>query len=208
MTPLKGEKCWQERAVDGICAVGGLRAQPSREDLRLFVENVASLNGARVAALLHAKMVCIKTNPLSDSCGYTDWRLDAVLAPCWLACLSSPPITDLRMYKASEGGKRLRGWASQCRKALHGRWYCALCMLWRLLCSRAAQQHAARSPCTSRWAAPALACVRCRRLDHCSHFMRRQCKSPSGSLCWRVWFRPHVGGLQSMKGVGEQLACK
>ena len=47
----------QDRAVDGICAVGGLRAQPSREDLRVFVENVASLNGARVAELLQAKMV-------------------------------------------------------------------------------------------------------------------------------------------------------
>ena len=43
--------------MEGICAVGGLRAQPSREDLRMFVENVASLDGARVAELLHAKMV-------------------------------------------------------------------------------------------------------------------------------------------------------
>ncbi|BDA40999.1 probable AP-4 complex accessory subunit Tepsin at N-terminal half [Coccomyxa sp. Obi] len=44
------------RLVDGICAVGGVRAQPSREDLRLFVENIASLNGTRVAELLRAKM--------------------------------------------------------------------------------------------------------------------------------------------------------
>lgn len=43
--------------MDGICAVGGVRAQPSREDLRMFVENVASLNGATVAQLLQAKMV-------------------------------------------------------------------------------------------------------------------------------------------------------
>lgn len=47
----------QVRLVDGICAVGGVRAQPSREDLRLFVENIASLNGTRVAELLRAKMV-------------------------------------------------------------------------------------------------------------------------------------------------------
>lgn len=59
--------------MDGICAVGGLRAQPSREDLRLFVENVASLNGARVAELLQAKMVYIIINLLLASCGYTDW---------------------------------------------------------------------------------------------------------------------------------------
>ncbi|CAL8466715.1 g6251 [Coccomyxa elongata] len=44
------------RLVDGICAVGGVRAQPSREDLRLFVEKIASLNGTRVAELLRAKM--------------------------------------------------------------------------------------------------------------------------------------------------------
>ena len=47
----------QERAVEGICAVGGLRTQPSREDLRVFVENVASLDGGRVAELLQEKMV-------------------------------------------------------------------------------------------------------------------------------------------------------
>ncbi len=55
----------QERAVEGICAVGGLRAQPSREDLRIFVENVASLNGARVAELLQAKMVIRASNALT-----------------------------------------------------------------------------------------------------------------------------------------------
>ena len=49
----------QERAVEGICAVGGVRAQPGREDLRVFVENVASLDGSRVAELLQAKMVSI-----------------------------------------------------------------------------------------------------------------------------------------------------
>ena len=43
--------------MDGICAVGGVRAQPGREDLRVFVENAASLDGSRVAELLQAKMV-------------------------------------------------------------------------------------------------------------------------------------------------------
>ncbi len=41
-----------------MCTPGGLRAQPDREDLRLFVENAASLNGTTVAELLQAKMVC------------------------------------------------------------------------------------------------------------------------------------------------------
>ena len=44
--------------VDDMCTPGGLRAQPDREDLRLFVENAASLNGTTVAELLQAKMVC------------------------------------------------------------------------------------------------------------------------------------------------------
>jgi hypothetical protein len=47
----------QVRLVEGLCAPGGLRAQPAREDLRLFVERVGSLNGPRVAQLLQAKMV-------------------------------------------------------------------------------------------------------------------------------------------------------
>lgn len=45
--------------VDDMCTPGGLRAQPDREDLRLFVENAASLNGTTVAELLQAKMVCV-----------------------------------------------------------------------------------------------------------------------------------------------------
>lgn len=43
--------------VDDMCTPGGLRAQPDREDLRLFVENAASLNGTYVAERLQAKMV-------------------------------------------------------------------------------------------------------------------------------------------------------
>ena len=42
--------------MDGLCAPGGLRAQPAREDLRLFVESIGNLDGARVAQLLQAKM--------------------------------------------------------------------------------------------------------------------------------------------------------
>ncbi|DBA95962.1 TPA: hypothetical protein ACH3X1_001480 [Trebouxia sp. C0004] len=42
--------------VDDMCTPGGLRAQPDREDLRLFVENAASLNGTTVAELLQTKM--------------------------------------------------------------------------------------------------------------------------------------------------------
>ena len=34
-----------------------MRAQPSREDLRLFVENAASLDGPRVAKLLEEQLV-------------------------------------------------------------------------------------------------------------------------------------------------------
>ena len=45
--------------VDDMCTPGGLRAQPDREDLRLFVESAASLNGTVVAELLQAKMVCM-----------------------------------------------------------------------------------------------------------------------------------------------------
>ena len=47
----------EAQLVDAMCTPGGLRAQPDREDLRLFVENAASLNGTTVAELLQAKMV-------------------------------------------------------------------------------------------------------------------------------------------------------
>jgi len=66
----------QDRAVDGICAVGGLRAQPSREDLRVFVENVASLNGARVAELLQVKMVRNTGSAMHSN----------ILCCCWTCC--------------------------------------------------------------------------------------------------------------------------
>lgn len=66
----------QDRTVDGICAVGGLRAQPSREDLRVFVENVASLNGPRVAELLQAKMV----RPTVSAMHFN------ILCCCWTCC--------------------------------------------------------------------------------------------------------------------------
>lgn len=50
----------ESHLVDDMCTPGGLRAQPDREDLRLFVENAASLNGTTVAELLQAKMVCMQ----------------------------------------------------------------------------------------------------------------------------------------------------
>jgi hypothetical protein len=55
----------EEQLVENICTPGGLRAQPDREDLRLFVESAAGVSGQRVAQLLHAKIVrppcsCVK----------------------------------------------------------------------------------------------------------------------------------------------------
>ena len=43
--------------VDALCTPGGLRAAPEREDLRLFVESIAAVNGTTVADLLRQKMV-------------------------------------------------------------------------------------------------------------------------------------------------------
>ena len=43
--------------VDAMCTPGGLRAAPERDDLRLFVENIAAVNGTTVAELLRDKMV-------------------------------------------------------------------------------------------------------------------------------------------------------
>jgi len=53
-----GQAGAEARLVDQICTPGGLRAQPSREDLRVFVESAGSLNGDTLAQLLEAKMVC------------------------------------------------------------------------------------------------------------------------------------------------------
>lgn len=51
-----GRSADEAHLVNDMCTPGGLRAQPDREDLRLFVENAASLNGTTVAELLQAKM--------------------------------------------------------------------------------------------------------------------------------------------------------
>lgn len=45
------------RAVEALCAPGGLRAAPDADALRLFVERVSGLDGARVAELLCAQLV-------------------------------------------------------------------------------------------------------------------------------------------------------
>lgn len=43
--------------MDDMCTPQGLRAQPDREALRVFVENAASMNGPQIAQHLQAKMV-------------------------------------------------------------------------------------------------------------------------------------------------------
>lgn len=45
------------RLVNQICTPGGLRAQPSREDLRIFVESLGSQSGQEIAELLEDKLV-------------------------------------------------------------------------------------------------------------------------------------------------------
>ena len=45
------------RLVNQICTPGGLRAQPSREDLRIFVESLGSQSGQQIAELLEDKLV-------------------------------------------------------------------------------------------------------------------------------------------------------
>ncbi len=57
--------------VDTLCTPGGLRAAPEREDLRLFVESIAAVNGTTIAELLREKMVrssCFV--PPVSACGY------------------------------------------------------------------------------------------------------------------------------------------
>ena len=47
----------EARLVNQVCTPGGMRAHPSREDLRIFVESVGSLSGVVVAERLEEKMV-------------------------------------------------------------------------------------------------------------------------------------------------------
>ena len=47
----------EERLVENICSRGGLRAQPDREALRLFVESLTNLSGSKVAHQLQHKIV-------------------------------------------------------------------------------------------------------------------------------------------------------
>ncbi|KAK9866534.1 hypothetical protein WJX84_009352 [Apatococcus fuscideae] len=46
----------EERLVENICSRGGLRAQPDREALRLFVESLTNLSGSKVAHQLQHKI--------------------------------------------------------------------------------------------------------------------------------------------------------
>lgn len=50
----------EQRAVERICTPAGLRTAPSREDLRAFVDAIASLDGTAVAQLLQRKLVRCK----------------------------------------------------------------------------------------------------------------------------------------------------
>ena len=43
--------------MDAFCTPGGLRAQPSRDDCRVFVESLGRLDGDAVVSQLEAKMV-------------------------------------------------------------------------------------------------------------------------------------------------------
>ena len=47
------------RLVNQICTPGGLRAQPSREDLRIFVESLGSQSGQQIAELLEDKLASL-----------------------------------------------------------------------------------------------------------------------------------------------------
>ena len=47
----------EAQLVDALCTPGGLRAAPEREDLRVFVESIATVNGTTIADLLREKMV-------------------------------------------------------------------------------------------------------------------------------------------------------
>lgn len=57
-----GSGAEEERLVENVCTPGGLRAQPDREDLRLFVETAAGLSGQRIAKLLQTKIVSSVTD--------------------------------------------------------------------------------------------------------------------------------------------------
>ena len=47
----------EQRAVERICTPAGLRTAPSRDDLRAFMDAIASLNGVAVAQALQRKLV-------------------------------------------------------------------------------------------------------------------------------------------------------
>ena len=58
-TSVAADSSEEERLVENICSRGGLRAQPDREALRLFVESLANLNGPKTAQQLQHKIVRI-----------------------------------------------------------------------------------------------------------------------------------------------------
>ena len=97
----------ESHLVDDMCTPGGLRAQPDREDLRLFVENAASLNGTTVAELLQAKMVCMQVILRIGGCFEMPW-LSCVRSSGWKHTLSmrqdqrvSPCLMSLDKHHSS-----------------------------------------------------------------------------------------------------------
>ena len=47
----------EARLVNQVCTPGGVRAQPSPEELRIFIESVGSLSGQEIADQLENKLV-------------------------------------------------------------------------------------------------------------------------------------------------------
>ncbi len=69
----------EQAIVDGMCSAGGLRAQPTAEDLRAFVSSVSALDGLKVGELMIQKMVsrgasCLGAVFATWRCGLRRWR--------------------------------------------------------------------------------------------------------------------------------------
>ena len=112
----------EARVVEAFCTPGGLRAQPSRDDCRVFVESLGHLNGDAIVQELEAKMVRLHLHWHAAAC----W-----LAADWQAC--SCQCSD----KAQLSGKQstLAGVCLQsgavCRAMPRGRQHSGLCVRWK-----------------------------------------------------------------------------
>ena len=56
-SPTAAELSRETRLVERLCMPSGIRAAPSAEDLKSFVEAVAAMDGGAIAAALHQKLV-------------------------------------------------------------------------------------------------------------------------------------------------------